>query len=84
MEVPLIDSSNTLSLITWVLGLPGPNFTDKCRSAIEELNARMLFCDQHGCEWHRLLRTKGQVQGFIRHDLDAPFDWYEVQHSVAA
>lgn len=83
MDVPLIENSNTMSLIAWVLGLSGGTFAEKCEEAICELDERMISLAPTD-EYHRLLRAKGQLAGFIRHDRDTFVAWDESRHSMAA
>lgn len=82
MDVPLMAGSNILSLIVWVLGHGGVSFAEKCEATLRNIDARMAGCN--GEEWHRLLRTKGQVEGFIRHDRDTSLDWYGHERAAAA
>lgn len=84
MDDPLNRESNTLSLISWLLKQEGQTFSDQCQTAIQEFGARMDCCNPGSEEWHRLLRTKAQIEGFIRHDREIPFDWRQVQQVAAA
>lgn len=84
MDDPLNRESNTLSLISWLLKQEGQTFSDQCLTALQEFDSKISRCKQGSEEWHRLIRTKAQIGGFIRHDREAPFDWYKVQQAAAA
>lgn len=84
MDVPSKKKSNTEKLFDFVNGFLGETFSDKCRAAIEDIDARMKDVGSASPEWHRLIQSKGQIEGFIRHDRAPSFDWYEEPRAVAA
>lgn len=83
MQTVLSEGSNTLDLITWIQEQQGSTFAERCRTAIRAIDAVMLNLYRGSGEWNRLARTKGQVEGFIRHDRDGAVDWEYLSSAYA-
>lgn len=84
MDVPLIQASNTLSLISWLLGQKGQTFSEKCQTAIQEFDARINNGNRGSDEWHQLMRARAQIEGFIRLDREHLIDWCRPRQATTA
>jgi hypothetical protein len=60
--------SNTLTLVSTIMDMQGRTFAEKAANYEKVLDARLSRAGQGSDEWHKLLRTKGLVQGLIRFD----------------